>query len=84
MTIERNSTEEQKPESVRALFQAIKAKEARSLLNMDFPTLDELEMDIPILNAHMRQARVAPEDEEEIEVQCMLHFDPSVRMHLAR
>lgn len=77
-------TEETKPESARTLFQAIKAREARSLMEMDFPTLDELEMDVPLLDSHMRQVRVAPEDDADLEMQCMLHFDPSVTMHMAR
>ncbi len=47
-----------------------------SILDIDFPTLDELEMDCPILNAHMAQMRVSPEDDENLEMQYMLHFDP--------
>lgn len=47
---------------------------------MDFPTLDELEMDVPLLNAHMDQLRVAPEDDSELDVQYLEHFNPSFSM----
>jgi hypothetical protein len=72
------------PIALRVVAQRTRELETEKLLAMDFPTLDELEMDVPILNSHMGQARLAPEDDENLEMQYMLHFDPTIQHTLGR
>lgn len=69
---------------VRAIAGQRKKNEDASLLNMEFPTLEEMEMDVPILNAKLQQARVAPDDDENLEMQFMTYFDMGMNLSLPR
>lgn len=47
-------------------------------MDIEFPTLEDLEMDVPLINEHMEQFRIAPEDESTFEVDCLECFTPSL------
>lgn len=42
---------------------------------MEVPTLDEMEMEVPLLEQTLRRQRVSEQDEAEFEMQCILGFD---------
>lgn len=45
---------------------------------MDFPTLDEMECDIPVLHKHMRMDAISRDDEENVDMQCLLNVRPNL------
>jgi hypothetical protein len=64
---------------LRAIAAPTKLEEDKPIpMDMDFPTLDELEMDVPILNEHMSQMRNHPEDDSDWDMQCLKHVSPSL------
>ena len=64
-------------------FQALAAKvevEARKPIpaDMDFPTLDDMEMDVPFLGVHLDAEREFPEDESDLDMQYLMHVSPTL------
>ncbi len=56
----------------------VKGNKIKNPTEIEFPTLEDLEMDVPLLNEHMEQHRIAPEDESMFEVECLKHCNPSL------
>ena len=48
------------------------------LVDLEFPTLDDMEMDVPFLGSHVRGERGSPEDESDVEMQCLIHCNPTL------
>jgi hypothetical protein len=48
--------------------------------NMDFPIWDEMEMDVPYLGSHMQGEREFPEDESNVDMDCLIHVSPTLAM----
>lgn len=67
-----------------AIARTTERKKTTRLMNMDFPTLDEMEMDVPLPYFNMPEARLSPEDDEELEMQYMQQFAPEVTHSMAR
>lgn len=54
-------------------------KSSIPMLDMEFPTLDEMEMEVPVLEQVFRQQRVSnPEYEDNVDLQCLRGMWPSL------
>jgi len=69
------------PEFLKAISSPRKEEDANKPMpeNMDFPTLDDLVGDVPLMDASMRQIDVSEED-ENLDMQYLMHVAPNLSM----
>lgn len=46
--------------------------------DMDFPTLEEMEMDAPLTGLHMLEERELPEDDSNLDMDCLRLVNPTL------
>lgn len=48
--------------------------------NMEFPLLDDMDMDVPLFGDYVFSQGDFPEDDSDVDMQCLLHINPSLGM----